>query len=242
MAQLNAEIRRDKAKLRLQLPDLVKASKKKARKMAPEKKKERADKIAALEDQLEAVPDGTAHDKRRKKEQAGPITITVDVNNMQMNPLSMEHSDESTAFRNEFLKSKQKQDDGLEQISKGLRILKDMSSAMNDELKKQDPLLDTIDTKATSATAELRTANMKIKKLLEQMRSPHKLCLDLILIAVLLGIGSYIFTLVKPGATSSAKNSLNIFGRRRLAATQSEEGWDRGVGVASAAAAWLHLD
>jgi uncharacterized phage infection (PIP) family protein YhgE len=104
------------------------------------------------------------------------------------NPLSMEHSEESTAFRNEFMKSKQKQDEGLDHISKGLRTLKDLSSAMSDELKKQDPLLDSIEHKTNDATSELRTANTKLKKLLLEMRQPHKLCLDLILISVLLGM------------------------------------------------------
>lgn len=126
---------------------------------------------------------------------------------MQLNPLSMEHSEESKAFNNEFLVSKRKQDDGLDHISKGLRTLKDMGAAMNEELKKQDPLLDSIDTKTADATAELRTANTKLKALLLEMRQPHKLCLDLILISVLLGIGSFIFTLAKPSTTQSLKNS-----------------------------------
>ena len=211
LAQVNAEIRREKAKLRAQLPDLVKLSKKKARKLPEEKKKERLEKIDAIERDLEAVPDGTAHDKRKRRDkllaQAGPINISVDVNNMQLNPLSMEHSEESQGFRSEFMQSKQKQDVGLEQISKGLRTLKDMSSAMNDELKKQDPLMDSIDTKTSDATAELRTANSKLKALLMEMRQPHKLCLDLILVSVLLGIGSYIFTMVKPSTTQNLKNS-----------------------------------
>lgn len=138
VAQLNAEIRREKAKLRDQLPDLVKASKKKAKRLAPEKKEERKAKIAALEEQLEGVPDGTAHERRKKaQDQAGPIHINLDVNNMRLNPLSMEHSDESEAFRGEFVRSRQKQDEGLDQISKGLRVLKDLSSALSDELKKQ---------------------------------------------------------------------------------------------------------
>lgn len=189
----------------------MKLSKKKARKLPEEKKKERLEKIDAIERDLEAVPDGTAHDKRKRRDkllaQAGPINISVDVNNMQLNPLSMEHSEESQGFRSEFMQSKQKQDVGLEQISKGLRTLKDMSSAMNDELKKQDPLMDSIDTKTSDATAELRTANSKLKALLMEMRQPHKLCLDLILVSVLLGIGSYIFTMVKPSTTQNLKNS-----------------------------------
>ncbi len=248
LAQMNAEIRREKAKLKATLPDLVKMSKKKARKLPEDKKKERVDKIEAIERDLDAVPDGTAPERRKRRdrllEQNGPITINVDVNSMTLNPQSMEHSAESTAFRNEYMLSKAKQDQGLDQISKGLRTLKDMGHAMNDELKKQDPLLDNIDTKATDATSELRSANSKLKKLLLEMRQPHKLCLDLILVSVLLGIGSYIFTMVKPGATSSATTSASslvskVTGRRLLveallggsSAGAGAEGWSAAAAV-----------
>ncbi len=171
-------------------------------------------------------------------EQGGAITINVDVNTMMANPNSMEHSAESTAFRQEYLQSKGKQDQGLDTISKGLRTLKDLGHAMNDELKKQDPMLDNIDTKATDAVSELRTANTKLKALLLEMRQPHKLCLDLILVSVLLGIGSYIFTMVKPGATTNAKSAVSdaaakLTGRRLLEALLL--GGD-GLGDAGAAA------
>jgi hypothetical protein len=96
---------------------------------------------------------------------------------------------------------------GVSPSGKGLRTLKDMGHAMSDELNKQAPLMDNIDTKATDATAELRTANTKLKALLMEMRQPHKLCLDLILVSVLLGIGSYIFTLAKPSTTANAKTA-----------------------------------
>ena len=180
-----------------------------ARKLPPEKKQERLDKIEAIEASLDAVPDGTAPERRKRRDklldQAGPITLNVDTSNMTLSPMSMDHSTESTAFRQEYLQRKAKQDEGLDQISKGLRTLKDMGHAMSDELNKQAPLMDNIDSKASDATTELRTANTKLKALLSEMRQPHKLCLDLILVSVLLGIGSYIFTLAKPSTTSNAK-------------------------------------
>lgn len=81
LAQINAEIRREKAKLKAQMPDLVKLSKKKARKLPEEKKKERADKIEKIEQDIDAIPDGTAPDRARRRDkllaQAGPININV---------------------------------------------------------------------------------------------------------------------------------------------------------------------
>ena len=211
-----------------------------ARKLPPEKKQERADKIEQIERDLDAVPDGTAPERRKRRDklldQAGPVTLNVDTSSMTLQPMSMEHSAESTAFRQEYLTRKAKQDEGLDQISKGLRTLKDMGHAMSDELNKQAPLMDNIDTKATDATAELRTANTKLKALLLEMRQPHKLCLDLILVSVLLGIGSYIFTLAKPSTTANAKSAASntlskVTGRHLLASA-----WEAAAG--GAAEAW----
>ena len=178
------------------------------------------------------MPDGTAPERRKRRDrlldQAGPITLNVDTSSMTLQPMSMEHSTESTAFRQEYLTRKAKQDEGLDQISKGLRTLKDMGHAMSDELNKQAPLMDNIDTKATDATAELRTANTKLKALLMEMRQPHKLCLDLILVSVLLGIGSYIFTLAKPSTTANAKaTAAKLTGRHLLTST-----WEAAAGGA----------
>jgi len=253
LAQINAEIRREKAKLKATVPDLVKLSKKKLKRMpADEKaaeKARRAEKIAALETALDEVPDGTAHERKRREKlisASGPITLNVDVSSLQMQPVSMDHSKESEAFALEFKTSKAKQDEGLDVISKGLRTLKDMGHAMADELKKQDPLLDVIDDKATDATAELRTSNVKLKALLMEMRSPHKICLDLILISVLLGIGSYIFTLTRPGAAkklvSSATSLLHSSPPPPAAAAPSRRllgAWDAADAFGDAA---LHAD
>ena len=43
----------------------------------------------------------------------------------------------------------------------------------------------------------------RFRRVVMEMRQPHKLCLDLILVSVLLGIGSYIFTMVKPSTLSN---------------------------------------
>lgn len=80
------------------------------------------EKIEAIERDLDAVPDGTAPERRKRRDRlldaAGPITLNVDTSNMTLEPMSMEHSTESTAFRQEYLQRKVKQDEGLDQISK----------------------------------------------------------------------------------------------------------------------------
>ena len=76
----------------------------------------------------------------------------------------MEHSKDSRAFRDEFEDAKQRQDQGLDEISKGLSVLKNLGGEMDDEIKRQTPILDVIDEKLDSTTAEMRTANGKLEE------------------------------------------------------------------------------
>lgn len=68
------------------------------------------------------------------------------------------------------------------------------------ELEKQTPQIDAVEEAITNRTTELRAQNKKLKTMLSDLRSPQKLCVDLILVAILLGIGAYIVQMVKPQA------------------------------------------
>ena len=105
----------------------------------------------------------------------------------------MSHTDESRAFRAEFEDTKKKQDKGLDDISKGLRVLRNLGGEMDDEVKRQAPVMDAIDNKMDSTSAELRTANGKLKKVITQMRSTRHFCIDVILIFIILGISLYLY-------------------------------------------------
>ena len=101
------------------------------------------------------------------------------------------HSKDSRAFRDEFEDAKQRQDQGLDEISKGLSVLKNLGGEMDDEIKRQTPILDVIDEKLDSTTAEMRTANGKLKKVITSMRSTRNFCVDVILIFIILGIAMF---------------------------------------------------
>ena len=105
----------------------------------------------------------------------------------------MEHSDASRAFRDEFEEAKARQDEGLDEIAKGLKVLKNLGGEMDEEIKKQTPILDAIDNKLDSTNIELRTANGKLKHVITQMRSTRHFCIDVILIFIILGIGLYLY-------------------------------------------------
>ena len=64
---------------------------------------------------------------------------------------------------------------------------------MDDEIKRQTPIMDAMDEKLDSTTSEMRTANGKLKKVITSMRSTRNFCVDVILIFLILGIAMFFF-------------------------------------------------
>ncbi|ACO69756.1 predicted protein [Micromonas commoda] len=207
IATANAEIRRGKNYLRGELPKLRKMMEKKMRGLTDEEKEERVSQVDNFEYQIECVPDGVnkAPPKAPKPRGAGNDAgggtgggarrhVTINMEDLEKGEgVSMEHSKESRAFRDEFEEAKQRQDEGLDEISKGLSVLKNLGGEMDDEIKRQTPILDVIDEKLDSTTSEMRTANGKLKKVITSMRSTRNFCVDVILIFLILGIAMFFF-------------------------------------------------
>lgn len=63
------------------------------------------------------------------------------------------------------------QDEGLDFISEGLNTLKDLAEDMNEELDRQVPLMDEIDSKVDKANSDLRKTNVRLKQTVNQFRS-----------------------------------------------------------------------
>ncbi|KAK7245147.1 hypothetical protein RIF29_39982 [Crotalaria pallida] len=67
-------------------------------------------------------------------------------------------------------------DQGLEVIAEGLDTLKNMAHDMNEELDRQVPLMDEIDTK---------------------LLSRRNFCIDIVLLIIILGIAAYLYNVLK---------------------------------------------
>ena len=204
-AAANAEIRRGKNFLRGELPKLRKVMAKKSKGLTEEEKTAREEMVDALEYAIECVKDGVTRQapppppSRRggsgaAGSGAGSSGATVDVSKLTSGQgTNMEHSEQSRAFRAEFEEAKRRQDEGLDEISKGLSVLKNLGEEMDEEVKRQAPIMDAIDDKLDSSAEELRTANGKLKRVITDMRSTRHFCIDVILIFIILGIGLYLF-------------------------------------------------
>ncbi|KAJ8529036.1 hypothetical protein K7X08_035871 [Anisodus acutangulus] len=80
-----------------------------------------------------------------------------------------QQTEESSQFRQEYEMRKMKQDQGLEVISESLDTLKNMASDMSEELDRQVPLMDEIDTKIDKATSDLKNTNVRLKDTVNQI-------------------------------------------------------------------------
>ncbi|KAF4364926.1 hypothetical protein F8388_020640 [Cannabis sativa] len=69
----------------------------------------------------------------------------------------------------------------------------DQGTLNHKELDNQVPLVDEIETKVDKATSDIKNTNVRLKQTLNQVRSSHNFCIDIILLCIILGIVSYLY-------------------------------------------------
>jgi hypothetical protein len=82
---------------------------------------------------------------------------------------------ETQQFDREWEHAKRKQDAQLDRIEKGISTLGDMARGMQEELDKQNPVIDDIDLQMDKVTSRLKNNNMRLKGLVTQV-SPDAVC------------------------------------------------------------------
>ncbi|KAK3022477.1 hypothetical protein RJ639_045806, partial [Escallonia herrerae] len=217
----NAEIRRMKARLMDEVPKLQKLAMKKVKGISSEEPAVRNDMVLALPERIQAIPDGTttaANQIGGWAASASHKNINFDSDG-NFGSGFFQQTEESSQFREEYEMRKRKQasnffvhyldacclyhivsclisyaqDQGLDIISEGLDTLKDLAHDMNEELDRQVPLVDEIDTKVDGATADLKSTNVRLKETVTKIRSSRNFCIDIILLCIILGIATYLY-------------------------------------------------
>ncbi|KAJ8768661.1 hypothetical protein K2173_023565 [Erythroxylum novogranatense] len=193
-----AEIRRTKARLINEIPMLQKLAAKKVKGLSKEEQIVRCDLVIALPERIKAIPDGAV-------KQAGGWGGSASNKNIKFDDLSegqldddfFQQSEESSQFRSEYEMRKMKQDQGLDAISEGLETLKNLAHDMSEEIDRQVPLIDEIETKVDKATADLKNTNVRLKETIHKLRSNRNFCIDIVLLIVILGIAMYLYNRLK---------------------------------------------
>ncbi|XP_031111495.1 syntaxin-71-like [Ipomoea triloba] len=195
---MKAEVRRVKARLLEEVPKLQKLAHKKVKGVSQEEREVRNDLVLALPERIKEIPDGTT--SAAKSGGWGGSSSLKNVkfdSDGQMDDDFFQQSEESSQFRNEYEMRKIKQDEGLDFISEGLDTLKNLAEDMNEELDRQVPLVDEIETKVDKATAELKNTNLRLKETINNVRSTQNFFIDIILICIILGIAAYLYNILQ---------------------------------------------
>ncbi|PWZ14729.1 Syntaxin-71 [Zea mays] len=200
---LDADVRRTKARLLEEVVELQKVAARKVNGLSPEEKVSRAGLVAALPHRIHAIPD--SHGGGATDQDAGwnarPGIELDDYSAERLEEGYFQTSEESEQFRREYEMRRMKQaefrwdvqDKGLDFVSQGLDTLKNLAEDMNQELDRQVPLMDEIDTKVDKASLEIRRTNVRLRQTVNQFRSTRNFTIDIILICIILGFGTYLY-------------------------------------------------
>jgi len=84
----------------------------------------------------------------------------------------------------------------LDAISQGVAHLKEIAISMGNEIELQENMIAALDVKVDKTTEHLARLNRDLKKALQGVRRGNRLCIDMILLVIVLGIGAYIYNIV----------------------------------------------
>lgn len=107
----------------------------------------------------------------------------------------------------ERIQEKDKQiDKALDEVSRGVDVLKELAIQAGQEARAQTALLDNLEGQVENVGDKIMSVNEKMKVSLEAVRASDKLCMDIVCIMIMLGL---IYVLYKVSSSASANEEAN---------------------------------
>lgn len=85
----------------------------------------------------------------------------------------------------------------LDQIGEGIQDLQEIALMQNEEVRRQNQMLDNVGIKIDAANEHIENVNSKMKDTLQQVRSADKICVDIICIVLMVGMAAVLYQLIK---------------------------------------------
>ena len=206
-AALHAELRRGKnSLLTIEIPRLDKLGSKRIKGMTREALLSRQLQIKELIEDIKSIPDGIGTNMKKFSMQQSQSALSSlqlthisieDFTDGKYEGRSYEQTDQSRAFREEYELRKTKQDKQLDVIERGLSELQSIGNDISSELDRQQPLFHEIEHKVDTSRDTVSSQNARMKEVLIKIRSSRNFCMDMVLVSILLGVGAYIYSMVK---------------------------------------------
>jgi chromosome segregation ATPase len=105
--------------------------------------------------------------------------------------------DEEKEKIEEWKKEQEEQDKDLDEIKDGVKVLKNEVKLAGEGIKEVGDKVKKTTKNTVKIQKKIETQNMKLKKLLNKIRSSDKICVDLILFFILLGLIMVLYSIIK---------------------------------------------
>lgn len=131
------------------------------------------------------------------KTQMVPIDEFLKNNKIKENSEQREIYVEEENKIGEWNEQKKEQDKQLEEISKALKLIKIEAENTLKIIEETNKKTGKLGNKMTNANTELDKQNNRLKDLINKIRAPDKICVDIILILIVLGLISVLYSIIK---------------------------------------------
>lgn len=85
----------------------------------------------------------------------------------------------------------------LDEIGQGIQDLAEIAQMQNEEVRRQNLMLENVENKIDDAHDHITNINSKMKETLDEVRGADKVCVDIMCIVLMVGLGAVLYQLIR---------------------------------------------